>query len=179
MIELVQEYNIGGPNAKTGSEMDLNLSMEEMSCNAGFEFARNLWVIPYSSGCIHSGYLALDSNIFTFEILSNKDIYFKEIYAIKNGSRLEIDIGIWCPEKHYWQQLGSTDKWQRRSDLRGIQLSNALVRRKLYFLSRALLDIVGIMEQKLNFTTKIVEPEDQTFGALINGTWYKNPINLM
>ena len=125
--------------------------------------------------------LRLDSNVMS---LSNQQGVFlvQEWYKVLNGQLLSSHYASWSPAEGLVVPVPF--KWQRRKDLRGTQLSNAIVENwipvgMLHGDSETGLSMAGLfpdvlqeLQSNLNFTTSLTLVEDLEYGTKReNGTW--------
>ncbi len=125
--------------------------------------------------------LRLDSNVMS---LSNQQGVFlvQEWYKVLDGQLLSSHFASWSPVKGLVVPVPF--KWQRRKDLRGTQLTNAIVENwipvgMLHGDSETGLSMAGLfpdvlqeLQSNLNFTTSLTLVEDLEYGTKReNGTW--------
>ena len=116
---------------------------------------------------ITTAQLRLDSQVFLFS--ADKGVYvIEEAYAVKNGPLIIERVGRWKQNRNQFEQDCNPNIWERRTDLRGIELINLhLDFPPLMFWSEEeekydgfMNDILRDLERKLNFTAKYAEPKD-------------------
>ena len=127
--------------------------------------------------------LRLDSNSLFY--MQENDYKYKlfDIYAFNGGPPITKELGLWSKAKGM-ELLASTNRWNRRNDMQGAMLINALK----YYKNRAepiydsggnVIGSRGSMQERiydvaerLNLTIETKLTPDDQFGVLLkNGTW--------
>jgi hypothetical protein len=127
--------------------------------------------------------LQLDTNIIFYEPLDNGECKLYEQYSIMGGPSITNEIGTW--NKSRGLSHSKLNRWERRSDLRGTRLRNAVVTwphltELIYNDQKELVGSNGLFQETLfhlrealNFTIETVTPDDGQWGSLNenNQTW--------
>ena len=126
--------------------------------------------------------LRLDTNVI-FLTPTNTNFVLAEKYAIKKGPTIEKLIGNWNLEAGLHIDIPLL--WERRSDLMNIELIDTVLEypviRKFVRNEEGVImkqsgigaDILAVLQERLNFSTKAVPPEDKEWGSIKddNLTW--------
>ena len=126
--------------------------------------------------------LRLDTNII-FLNPTNTNFVLAEKYAIKKGPMIEKYIGYWKSEAGLHIDIPLL--WERRSDLMNVELIDTVleypVLRKFVRNEEDVImkqsgigaDILAVLQDRLNFSTQAVPPEDKEWGSVKedNLTW--------
>ena len=127
--------------------------------------------------------LRLDSNIIFYEELKQTEYELLDIFAVKGGLPITLNLGKWGIDSGIRFQI-SMNRWKRRTDLHGAPFVNGLFSKGNWadlikddngtiigttgFFQEQLLYIIG----GLNLTLKTVEyPKSAGRKLLANGTW--------
>jgi hypothetical protein len=127
--------------------------------------------------------LQLDTNIIFYEPHDNEEYKLYEQYSIMGGPPITNKIGTW--DKSGGLCLSKLNMWERRSDLQGTRLRNAVVTwpHLTDLIYNDLKELVGskglfqetlfFLRDALNFTIETVTPDDGQWGSLNkdNQTW--------
>ena len=141
------------------------------------QFHEDLWLIPANLNT--DGFtLRLDSQLFVYEV-KFATIEVKEVYAIKNESRMSTNLGHWDIANQTYVAQTTKEIFDRRTDFQGVRLKNTMLPfSTFYFVDPindtdrgAFTDIVQSMAESLNFTLETVAPADGQWGSLTNGSW--------
>jgi hypothetical protein len=130
----------------------------------------------------HNFKLQLDSNVVFYKTVGRGVYKLHEQYSIQTGAIIINEIGTWNSTGLF---LSKQNMWDRRSDLRGLMLRNAVVEWPymtdlIYNNQRELVGSKGKFQETLfhlrdalNFTIETVKPGCELFGSLNkdNNTW--------
>ena len=126
--------------------------------------------------------LRLDTNILFYKVLEAQKYKLVDIFAVKDGSPISLNVGIWTNGSGITFQ-SRRNKWERRTDLKGTTLINSL---DSYGLEAQLIkndtghivDSTGFFQEKLFFITeglnmkiKTKELPNEPFTMMENGSW--------
>ena len=112
--------------------------------------------------------LRLDSNVIFYEERSPTSCHLYDLFAVKDGPPITEKLGIWDMKKGV-SLLASMNRWDRRLDLKGVPIINALNEYGIYsgFIRDEIGSITGTkglfqdqlsyITEKLNLTIEIVE----------------------
>ncbi len=133
--------------------------------------------------------LRLDSNLLTYDYYENDMIELKEWYKVKDGPLHMTSFGYWNDKDGL--KMSFSSKWVRRRNLGGVLLKDGAVEFNINNENRIMRleknsngtfdllgffgDVVGILKNRLNFTTIATFAPDGQYGSpsniLPNGTW--------
>jgi hypothetical protein len=127
--------------------------------------------------------LQLDTNIIFYKPFDNGECKLYEQYSIMGGPSITNEIGTW--NKSGGLHHPKINMWERRSDLQGIRLQNAVaawphLTDLIYNNQKELVGSKGLFQETLfhlrdalNFTIETVTPDDGQWGFLNkeNQTW--------
>ena len=125
--------------------------------------------------------LRLDSNIIFYEEVNQTEYKLVDIFAVKGGLPITLDLGKWDIENGVRFQI-SMNRWKRRTDLKGAIFVNGIYSKDIWALpvrdqKGNIIGSQGFMQDKLfyvidglNLKIKTVEYENKR-KLLENGTW--------
>lgn len=132
---------------------------------------------------LQPSFLRLDSLVFIYDIQETQ-VHLTEIYSILKESLFVNNVLVW--EVSGGVSMKSDFIWHRRTNFRGLQIRNAIMRLpkhlqyyeaidnngKLKNGQGMFVELMDILSETMNFTTKYVESVDGKFGGLNeDGTW--------
>ncbi len=141
-------------------------------------------LMPHSSEEIEPENLRLDSKLFFYEDDAVGDFVIKEKYAIKSGPAITQVVGTW--NETAGLDIPEPNVYERRSNLRGVSLVNALMAWDYYHelqldeaeeqvlgVTGVFAEVAAVLAEKLNFKLSNVLPPDRRWGNLEsdNRTW--------
>ncbi len=144
---------------------------------------KHYWLMPENQD-LSNVPLRLDSLTFTYDISTIEDkIIISETYAIKNTVKIIQKVGV-IKNTNQLNHFASVNIWERRSNLRAINLVNTYLPYptqnipikdqdgKVIGHSGYLAETLHILEEALNFTTTWTQPKDENWGKQeLDGTW--------
>ncbi len=112
----------------------------------------------------------LDTNFVTY-VVEGGSLKLWEHFKIKGGKLVQVYLGHWSNEKGL--QVEQNEKWERRSDLHGVVLTNELLPWTTWNIAGKekggmiglFPDVLHILENMLNFSQLITHPADGQFGS--------------
>ncbi len=145
--------------------------------------SRFVWLLNESlidKGSLDSLPLRLDSNLISYGTTGYGGLALRENYKIKGGDIVTSPLGVWTHRGGGGLHPQSRLKWERRSNLRGVLLTDVTMQFAPWTikvgededgggglkLEGMLIDMLEVMKESLNFTTVARFPEDLEWGYL-------------
>ena len=110
--------------------------------------------------------LRLDSNIIFFNDSSAGNWKLLDIFSVKNGLPITLEVGKWDTGNGMMLQ-NSLNRWDRRTDLKGASFVNCVFRDW----NPEFQTMLSYITDNLNLTIDIIESVDYSLKLLENGSW--------
>ncbi len=145
-----------------------------LSCRDVLTPANNVWLSEFVDG---DWPLRLDSNVLSYSHdLVNTSAVLWEHYKVKGKHHTKVFLGEWSLQRGL--QVENEEKWERRSNLWGVELHNIVMPWTTWNIleenkapAGLFPDLLSILENTLNFSQWISQPEDGSYGAENGGNW--------